>query len=652
MLPLQYKSFAAQTTVLLGLAVFAFFYSHYLFDYPGYSGDSIKFQYLGKVLGVCHPTGYPVYSGISHLFSMLPFKTLAFRANMVSLFFALASLGLFYGLVFRLTRQVVLSASLTFFLGITPSFWLHACVAEVYSLHWFFLVLLAWAIVGWNENPSDGRLVLMGCCLTAAMLHHLLTITLLPPVAYLLWKHIHTISWKPRLWAGLLGCLVIYVAVHSLFFIHTQSAPDYMDKEIPGLTGYINFITGGDFRGLVYENKTGTASIQGILSFMADIQKEWRVFFLLFLAGGGLIALQKRNPCSLFLLGSLLLWALLCSHYDISDISQYYSHGTIVASLFLASVLTVDKNKELSKRKKIASLCLSLSCLGTGLYLSGKVPQELIDYQRFEPFVLEEILQQAPNDALLSTKNYRYEQLLNYYATVHNDDDQDALLFMLEPHDIAAYLQGTQNLHSRGKVITGGRPVFAFSFFDRFDPNVFSLRPLPIPPNSYLAETLHERIHKWPENKLVAIVANNHAGTAITEEVFHLLQRFGIDEEWNPSRKVQFAGVFRMNGDGSAAGKYVLFEMLSIAGVARGDYLGDKQVPVKILASSLYRDTGEESYVDVANKRYVPNRYGLSFVVINEHNGAVENAFTVDTTQSIRVSPYRLKQVTLQNNEP
>ena len=54
--------------------------------YPGLGGggDAAKFRYLGHVLGTAHPPGYPLYTLVSWLFSVLPVGSLAYRINLMS----------------------------------------------------------------------------------------------------------------------------------------------------------------------------------------------------------------------------------------------------------------------------------------------------------------------------------------------------------------------------------------------------------------------------------------------------------------------------------------------------------------------------------------------------------------------------------------
>jgi len=46
--------------------------------------DSPMFQFIGRVLGVAHNPGYPLYVLITHPFSYLPVGSLAYRLNLFS----------------------------------------------------------------------------------------------------------------------------------------------------------------------------------------------------------------------------------------------------------------------------------------------------------------------------------------------------------------------------------------------------------------------------------------------------------------------------------------------------------------------------------------------------------------------------------------
>jgi hypothetical protein len=104
----------------------------------GFSGDTAKFQFIGKVLGVPHAPGYPLYVILNHFFTLIPIKSVAFRANLMSAVFSVLTLLVLYFFISLLVKKVEISFFFTLSFAFTYSFWSHAVVAEVYSLNAFF----------------------------------------------------------------------------------------------------------------------------------------------------------------------------------------------------------------------------------------------------------------------------------------------------------------------------------------------------------------------------------------------------------------------------------------------------------------------------------------------------------------------------------
>ena len=50
--------------------------------------DAVMLQMQVSVLGIAHPTGYPTYLMLTHLFTYLPFGDPAYRVNFGSAFYA------------------------------------------------------------------------------------------------------------------------------------------------------------------------------------------------------------------------------------------------------------------------------------------------------------------------------------------------------------------------------------------------------------------------------------------------------------------------------------------------------------------------------------------------------------------------------------
>ncbi|MBD3266672.1 DUF2723 domain-containing protein [bacterium] len=631
---------------LMGLLIFlAVFYSFYLFDYPGFTGDSVKFQYIGKVLGICHPTGYPLFIAISHLFSHIPIQTLAFRANLQSMVFALIALGLLYGLIYRATGRIGLSLALAVFAGGTNAVWTYACAAEVYSLHLALLMGIAWAVYSWDRNPSDTRLCWVFILLTLGFLHHLLTVTLLPALAYLLWARRKEIHFDPLFRVGIVLSIGLFIGTHGLWYSHIQSSPYYMDYPIPDVPSYLHYILGGTFQQNFVNNTAGLHIFMGIVDLMFDLVKEWGPFFLVFIVACGYF-LWKGSHFARFIAIVFAVWAGLCSQYDIPDIDQYYSQGALLGCL-LAGLLVGGKARE-GKPKiglEIGNGFLIALALATGLYFLCNPPRELRDYQASNPHGMEDVLRQAPNNAVIVCRYYGSEQLLRYYAVVNEDWSKD-ILYMVTPNDVRDYLQGKKPLRSREHVIKPGREIYAFSYFDWFTQAGLQLNPLPIPPNTAMAETLSDRIEAWPRPMFAAVVSNNAGGYALTPKAIKALRKLGLKQTLDPKKQYQLTGIASL-GEEKVAGKFVVSPNIAMTGMVKNQRLGGLKSPIKIRCISQKQNDREISLIDVGKKRYVPNRFGLSFVLIHPKTGQVKSTLTVDTSESMRVYPYAMARVTL-----
>jgi hypothetical protein len=164
--------------------------------------DSLEFQLVTYQLGIAHPTGYPLYTLLGKLFTLLPIGNIAYRVNWMSAVFGAITVALLYILILSQTpprQQQARFAQVTqrwpassgaaigaLLMALGLVFWQQATIAEVYSLNAFFVVVLMLAVVTFPfERPAAfyGLAFLVGLSLT----HHRTMLLLLPAIAlYLL----------------------------------------------------------------------------------------------------------------------------------------------------------------------------------------------------------------------------------------------------------------------------------------------------------------------------------------------------------------------------------------------------------------------------------------------------------------------------------
>src|SRR6266540_4158557 len=95
-------------------------------------GDSPELTTAAYQLGVPHPTGYPLYMLLGHLFiGLIPFGEPAYRMNLLSAVFAAAAVGLIYLLGLRIVRNRAASAAAALLYAFSLTFWSQAVITEV-----------------------------------------------------------------------------------------------------------------------------------------------------------------------------------------------------------------------------------------------------------------------------------------------------------------------------------------------------------------------------------------------------------------------------------------------------------------------------------------------------------------------------------------
>ena len=146
--------------------------------------DSAEFQVFARTWGVAHPTGYPIYIGITRLLDYIPLHSLAWRVNFLSALAACLTVAGLYYLSRYLTsnRTASLLACLAFVLSYT--FWSQAIIAEVYTMGTLWWVLTMSCLWLWGKAPEKRLLFLfMAAFLATTGLGIHLYSTLIAPAA-------------------------------------------------------------------------------------------------------------------------------------------------------------------------------------------------------------------------------------------------------------------------------------------------------------------------------------------------------------------------------------------------------------------------------------------------------------------------------------
>lgn len=314
--------------------------------------DTGEFQTIGTTLGIAHPTGYPSYTLLLWLSSVLlaPVGEPALRANLTSALLVSGAAALATIAVVQVTRRPVIGMAAGVALAVAPIAWENAVRADPHAFHLFLgalllVVLLAWAARERAGRPDGGRwLVAAAIVFGVSLGNHALTLLMAPGVVLFVLAVEPRILW--RRWRLVLGCVVAVVVttlvIYACLPIRSAMGPpldyahpaDWVRTDAQGrvVGGFRYLVLGEQFRGTFHEWPTAQdalAQVWGVIVHQLGLAAPLVIL--------GVVAGIARHPRLMALTIPWFLipvWFLL--GYENADIDRYYLVPILVTVIWAA----------------------------------------------------------------------------------------------------------------------------------------------------------------------------------------------------------------------------------------------------------------------------------------------------------------------------
>jgi hypothetical protein len=161
-------------------------------------GDAPELSGAAIVLGVAHPPGYPLWTVVGHLFTLLPLGTLPFRLSLFSVAAAVAAVGVTYVFAYRVSRSLWGALAAATALALSPIYWRWSIVPEVFALNDLLAAFLLFLVWTWRESPMRSWRLLAAAFVGGLGMANQQTIALLAPAClYVLWLERDSLRRRP-----------------------------------------------------------------------------------------------------------------------------------------------------------------------------------------------------------------------------------------------------------------------------------------------------------------------------------------------------------------------------------------------------------------------------------------------------------------------
>ncbi len=204
--------------LFIGIASFVIFlFFQALGIFTGDSGDVVT---AAVVHGVPHPPGYPLYTFLGYLFSLVPVYTPSWRVTLLSSLPHAVTIALVFVIVYRLTKSRVAGVFACLVLLGNYLFFLYSVTPEVFALFDLFFVLLLLECIQYNAVRSLGMLSFMALTFGLALTHHHVILFMLPVLMY----YVVRVGFPKKFGVREVGTIVIFFIFGLLPYIYAPIA--------------------------------------------------------------------------------------------------------------------------------------------------------------------------------------------------------------------------------------------------------------------------------------------------------------------------------------------------------------------------------------------------------------------------------------------
>ncbi len=319
--------------------------------------DSLEFQVVVPTLGIAHPSGYPLYTLLGKLATVLiPFRDPAGRLNLFSALCAASAVGLLYLTAVRLAGSRAAALTVTVAFAISPAWWSQATIAEVYALHGLLFVSAIYCLLRWEEVRSQGSAVrgqgsgvslrlsipdpqypIIAAALAFGLgLAHHRTIGLLLPAAlvFVFWADPALIR-EPRRWVWPLALGLAPLLLYLYLPLRGVAGVTSLDGTyIPTLAGTLDWITARGYSVFLTDNPFGVQRDAGV--FIALFLQQMGPLILLAALMGLALAWRFSARRALFLLLATIAQIAFGVAYKVQDVEVFFIPAFLLTALWAA----------------------------------------------------------------------------------------------------------------------------------------------------------------------------------------------------------------------------------------------------------------------------------------------------------------------------
>ena len=349
-------------SLIIGLSGFVFYAATAAPSVATLFDDSLEFQVILPTLGIAHPSGYPLYTLLGKVFTLLlPLRDAAGRANLLSALSAGAALGVLYLLAQKVAGNRAAAATATALFALSPAWWSQATIAEVYALHGLLVVIFLYLLLCWEEArsqevgirgqgsggrrqetgnsfqlpaSSDRWLAAAALVFGLGLTHHRMIALMLPAALVLIFWTDPGLIRQPRRWVAPLLCAFIPLLLYLYLPIRGQTVTSLDGTFVPTLAGTLDWVMARGYSIFLTGNPFGVE--RNASSIIALFLDQMGVLTMAAVLMGLVTAWKFSRRRYVFLLLATISQVVFASAYKVQDVEVFFLPAFMLTAVWAA----------------------------------------------------------------------------------------------------------------------------------------------------------------------------------------------------------------------------------------------------------------------------------------------------------------------------
>jgi hypothetical protein len=331
---------------------------------PGLTSDvdTAMFQFIGRVLGVAHNPGYPLYVLLTYPFSFLPLGTLAYRINFFSALMGGLTVSLAFLVMRRLGCRRLVSLAAALGLAFGRVFWSQAVIAEVYTLNTAIVAGIFLALIAWNQTRRAGRYFAAVGLFAAGLGNHTTILGFAPGMVLYVLLTDRRFAMRLSTLATTAAILAVGLVQYGFIILRSNQPGAYVESKATTVPALLGVMLGSQFQDRLFAFGWRALLVERVPSFVTEIlAPELTVVGLVLAAAGTLWLLRHRLRESVLLLTGCLTIIAFALNYSVVDTPVFLIPAILV--LWLLVGIGVEWTVLLLGRQRWSAVGVSLTSL-------------------------------------------------------------------------------------------------------------------------------------------------------------------------------------------------------------------------------------------------------------------------------------------------